>query len=378
MRILQLGKFYPIRGGVEKVMWNLTRGLSAQGVDCDMLCASLPSDKTDPQDEGFEQPDGSLRFNGHGCVFRVKALSKKAATMISPAMISWLRRHKDSYDIIHVHHPDPMAALALRLSGFKGKVVLHWHSDILSQKFLLALYRPLQDWLVRRADVIVGTSPVYVQSSPWLKDVQAKCTFVPIGIPPIAPDPAGAAAVKARFPGKVLLFSVGRLVPYKGYPVLIRSMKYLPEKYQLVIGGSGPLRNELEALIDSEHLRGRVCLEGYLPEEELPAYYGASDIFVLASTMKTEAFGIVQLEAFSCGKPVVATKIPGSGVPWVNEDGVSGRNVTPGNPEELAAAVEAVTERYQSFSDGAHTRFDALFREEKMIQSILKLYEALV
>ena len=86
--------------------------------------------------------------------------------MISPAMLSWLRRHKADYEIVHVHHPDPMAALALRLSGFRGKVVLHWHSDIVSQKFLLALYRPLQDWLVRRADVIVGTSPVYIQSSP--------------------------------------------------------------------------------------------------------------------------------------------------------------------------------------------------------------------
>ena len=118
MRILQLGKFYPIRGGVEKVMWNLTAGLSAQGVDCDMLCASLPSSKADPQDAALEQPDGTFRFNAHGRVFRVKAIDKKAATMISPAMISWLRRNKAQYDIIHVHHPDPMAALALRLSGF--------------------------------------------------------------------------------------------------------------------------------------------------------------------------------------------------------------------------------------------------------------------
>ncbi len=378
MRILQLGKFYPIRGGVEKVMWDLTRGLSEGGVDCDMLCASLPSDKTDPQDEELRQPDGTLRFNGHGRVFRVKALSKRAATMISPAMVSWLRRHKARYEIIHIHHPDPMAALALRLSGFRGKVVLHWHSDIVSQKFLLALYRPLQSWLIKRADIIVGTTPAYIQSSPWLKGVQAKCTFVPIGINPIAADPAGAEALRARFPGKTLLFSVGRLVPYKGYPVLIRAMKYLPEKYQLLIGGAGPLQKELEELIVRENLRGRVCLEGYLPQEALPAYYGACDLFVLSSTMKTEAFGIVQIEAMSCGKPVVATMIPGSGVSWVNADGVSGRNVPPGDPEALAAAIEDVMARYRTFSDGARSRFEALFCEEKMIQSILNVYEALV
>ena len=378
MKILQLGKFYPIRGGVEKVMWNLTKGLSDRGVDCDMLCASLPSDGTDPQDAEFQQPDGTLRFNAHGRVFRVKALAKKAATMLSPAMINWLRKHRDVYDIIHVHHPDPMAALALRLSGFRGKVVLHWHSDIVSQKFLLALYRPLQNWLVKRADRIVGTTPVYIQSSPYLKDVQSKCTYVPIGIQPVAADPDGARAVRNRFPGKVLLFSVGRLVPYKGFPVLIQAMRYLPEQYRLVIGGSGPLRSSLEELIDRENLRERVSLTGYLPDEELPAYYGASDIFVLSSIMKTEAFGIVQIEAMSCGKPVVATKIPGSGVSWVNADGVSGRNVTPGDPRMLAAAIEDVTAHYEAFSEGARARFAEWFCEEKMINSMIQIYETLV
>lgn len=378
MQILQLGKFYPIRGGVEKVMWDLTRGLSARGVDCDMLCASLPSSGVDAKDVALEQPDGTIRFNDHGSVFRMKALTKKAATMLSPGMIDWLRRHKADYDIVHVHHPDPMAAVALRMSGFGGKVVLHWHSDIVSQKFLLALYRPLQNWLIRRADVIVGTTPAYIQSSPWLKDVQHKCKVVPIGIMPIVPDPAGASAIRERFPGKTILFSLGRLVPYKGYPVLIRAMKYLPAHYQLVIGGSGPLRGELEEIIERERLQGRVCLEGYLSEEAIPAYYSACDVFVLSSTMKTEAFGIVQIEAMSCGKPIVATTIPGSGVSWVNEDGVSGRNVTPGNPEEMAAAIQDVMSRYETFSEGARSRFSRLFNEENMIQSILKLYEALV
>lgn len=378
MRILQLGKFYPIRGGVEKVMWDLTRGLSARGVDCDMLCATLPSDRTDQKDEELEQPDGSLRFNAHGRVIRVNALSKKAATMISPAMVSWLRRNKAAYDIIHVHHPDPMAALALRLSGFRGKVVLHWHSDILSQKFLLSLYRPLQSWLIKRADIIVGTSPVYIKSSPWLRDAQPKCTYVPIGIKPITTDKTASEAVRERFPGKTILFSVGRLVPYKGFSVLIRAMKYLPEKYQLVIGGSGPLRGQLEELIVSENLQGRVCLEGYLSDEALQANYGACDIYVLPSIMKTEAFGIVQIEAMSCGKPVVATIIPGSGVSWVNEDGVSGRNVPPGDPGLLADAIKDVTDNYRNFSDGARSRFEEMFREDKMINSILEIYETLV
>lgn len=359
-------------------MWNLTKGLSGKGVDCDMLCARLSGEKADAPDKPFEQEDGSFRLNDKGTVYCVKALTRKAATMISPAMVSWLRRHKADYDIIHVHHPDPMAALALRLSGYKGKVVLHWHSDIVSQKFLLELYKPLQSWLIKRADVIVGTTPAYIKASPWLQGVQEKCTYVPIGIKPIASDESGASEIRGRFPGKTILLSIGRLVPYKGYSVLIRAMKYLPEKYQLLIGGSGPLKKELEAIIDTEGLRDRICLEGYLSEETLPAYYGACDMFVLSSVMKTEAFGIVQIEAMSCGKPVVATMIPGSGVSWVNEDGVSGRNVTPGDEKATAAAIQDVMEHYHTFSSGARSRFNAMFSEDKMINSIIKIYEALV
>lgn len=151
MKILELGKFYPIRGGVEKVMWDITNGVSQRGVDCDMLCAC-------------EEPQ-VISLNEHGRVICVRSLKKVAATMIAPAMISWLRKHRKEYDVIHIHHPDPMACLALFLSGYKGRVILHWHSDILKQKTLMKFYKPLQSWLIRRADSIVGTTPVYVAES---------------------------------------------------------------------------------------------------------------------------------------------------------------------------------------------------------------------
>ena len=162
MKILQLGKFYPIRGGVEKVMEIFTQGLAERGFASDMLCAS---------DDG-ETEDVVLAE--HSRIFRTKSLVKVAATMISPRMILRLRRICSSYDIIHIHHPDPMATLALFLSDYKGKVVLHWHSDILKQKVLLRFFDPLQRWLIHRADLILGTTPVYVSESPFLKKVQAK------------------------------------------------------------------------------------------------------------------------------------------------------------------------------------------------------------
>ena len=101
--------------------------------------------------------------------------------MLSPNMVQALYKARKDYDIIHIHHPDPMACVALYFSGYKGKVVLHWHSDILKQKHLLKLYQPFQKWLLQRADIIVGTTPTYVQESKYLADVQHKIKDVVAG-----------------------------------------------------------------------------------------------------------------------------------------------------------------------------------------------------
>lgn len=361
MKVLQLGKFYPIRGGVEKVMWDLTGGLGERGTDCDMLCAC-------------EEP-GTIVINPHARCIRVRSLAKVAATMISPAMITWLRRHCGEYDIVHIHHPDPMAALALRLSGYKGRVILHWHSDILKQKTLLKFYRPLQDWLLRRAEKIVGTTPVYVAQSPFLQGCQSKCTYAQIGIKKIDFNTEKVVSLQNTYRGKKLIFSLGRLVGYKGYSFLVEAAKYLPEDFLVVIGGDGPLRGELEAQIRSGNLVEKVKLPGYMSDEDAHAWMKAADVFVLPSVMKTEAFGIVQIEAMSVGTPVVATKIPQSGTAWVNGDGVSGRNVEIGNPEALAEAIaELCSGNREKWSEGASERFRTTFTLDKMIEKIEKIY----
>lgn len=363
MKVLQLGKFYPIFGGVEKVMYDLTMGLG-----CDMLCAS--ADK--------RREFNTISLDGGGCVFVAPTLFKAAGTMMAPKMVSWLKRHAWEYDLIDIHHPDPMAGLALRLSRFKGKVVLHWHSDIIGKGVFRSLYKPIQNWLVRRADKIVGTTPVYVSESPDLKDVQDKTTFIPIGIEPLRTEGEPVEKIKREFEGKTLVFSLGRLIPYKGYEHLIRAASYLPDDYRVVIGGSGPLRDRLQDMIDRLGLSGKVTLAGYMEDKNLPSWFAAADVFVLPSVTKNEAFGIVQIEAMSVGTPVVATKIPGSGVSWVNEDGLSGLNVEPGNPEAIANAVTAIAKdefARKAFSKGAIQRFECLFRKELMINKITELYE---
>lgn len=368
LRVLQLGKFFPIKGGVEKVMYDLTVGLSERGIDCDMLCAA---------DNGNV---GTCRLNEHARLIGCKTLTTAAATKIAPEMIHILRKTCSQYDIIHVHHPDPMACLALYLSGYKGKVVLHWHSDIQKQKHLLKLYQPLQSWMVNRADRIVGTTPVYLAESPYLQNVQDKTTVLPIGIEPIRPESDAVRKMREKYGNKKIVFSLGRLVAYKGYCFLVETAKYLDDDYIILIGGSGALKDELQSQINVNGLQRKVKLLGRVSDEDLPAYYGACDVFCLSSVQKTEAFGIVQIEAMSCGKPVVATNIPHSGVSWVNKHGYSGLNVSIENAKALAHAIMEIVddkEAYSHYSKGAKDRYESFFTKRKMIDNCLNIYKKL-
>lgn len=369
MKILQLGKFYPIRGGVEKVMYDLMTGLSAMGVHCDMLCAACEKEEVGDRD-----------INERAKLMCMRAFAKVKATMISPAMIFRMRRIRKDYDVVHVHHPDPMACLALWLSGYKGKVALHWHSDILKQKKLLKLYKPLQSWLIKRADKIIGTSPVYLQASPWLKDVQDKTVCLPIGIVPLDVDLEGAARLREEYKGKKIIFSLGRLVPYKGCKYLIDSARYLDDSYVILIGGGGPLKGNLKEQIAESDLQDKVKLLGFLSDSEVSAYFGACDLFCMSSVYATEAFGIVQIEAMSAGKPVVATKIPGSGVSWVNKHKDSGVNVKPKDSKALAIAFKHILESpdtYSAYSEQASQRYWTMFTKAKMIEKCIEIYKSL-
>lgn len=366
--ILQLGKFYPIRGGVEKVAYDLMTGLSTNEIHCDMLCATVAG------------KGKTIRLNPYAQLMECHSWGKAAATMIAPSMITTLRKVCPSYDIVHVHHPDPMAALALALSGYKGKVVLHWHSDIQKQKYLLRLYRPLQDWLLRRADLIVGTSPVYLDESPFLKKVQQKTVCLPIGVPPILPEPEAVDKLRKQYGEKKIVFSLGRLVAYKGFTHLVEAARFLKDDYVILIGGTGALKQALSQQIKRLGLENKVVLLGRIPENELPTYFGACKVFCLPSVQKTEAFGIVQIEAMSCGKPVVATRIPQSGVPWVNKHGVSGLNVMPGNAGELARAIQDIADNesvYDKYSTAAKNRYWDIFTNVHMIDKCKRIYNNL-
>ncbi|MDV4031199.1 glycosyl transferase family 1 [Elizabethkingia anophelis] len=366
MKILQLGKFYPIRGGVEKVMYDLMLGLSEERVYCDMLCASTE-----------DYPAGIININPYAKLIVEATKVKLAATMLAPSLIIRLRKIAKDYDIIHIHHPDPMASLALLLSGYKGKVILHWYSDILKQKTLLKLYKPLQDWLIKRANVIVGTTPVYVKESPFLNQVQHKIDYIPIGVEPLVADKGKAEKLKQKYKNKHIVFSLGRLVEYKGYEYLIKAAQHLDENYQIIIGGKGPLMESLTSLIAELGIQDRVTLLGFVADDDIPDYFEVCDMFCLSSIWKTEAFAIVQIEAMSCGKPIVCTHIPASGVSWVNQNEVSGLVVEAEDEVALANAIKRIgtdANLQKKLSEGSKKRYEEYFTRKKMTEKCLDIY----
>ncbi len=333
MKILQLSKFYPpVCGGIESVVFELAEGMTRRGLQVDVLCANTQGRTVHERGPG-----------GYP-VTRAGSWGRWLSTSVAPSMVRLVRQRCADYDLIHAHMPDPLAAVALCRARPLAKLVLHWHSDVVRQRLGRTLYAPLQDWVLRRADAIIATSQLYADSSPCLRPWQHKTHIVPIGISDhaVGDCSAQALALRERFKGKRLVFSLGRMTYYKGFDVLIDAAALLPADCMVVVGGEGDLLGLYRSQVARRGLDDRIVFVGPIERQDLPGYFAAAELFCLASTVRAEAYGVVLLEAMAMGKPVVATEIPGSGVGWINQSGVTGLNVPVREPAALAAAINAI------------------------------------
>ncbi|MFL9482454.1 glycosyltransferase [Chitinophagaceae bacterium LWZ2-11] len=374
MRILQLGKAYPPvnLGGVEVTIKLLTEELNQFN---EITCDALGGNKDNSYAEEF--------IDNKYYVYRAKCIGKFFSTLLSFQLIKLLKLKWKDYDVIHVHAPDPMAGLAMFITRPKKKIVLHWHSDILKQKFFLIFYKVIQEWLIKRADVIIATSPSYAEYSPYLKKYVNKVRIVPIGIPEELPMVSELLEkeIRNKYLDKKIIFSLGRLSYYKGFEYLILAAKKLSEEFVVLIGGDGPLSLSFQKLIAENGLEGKVILLGYLNENEKNVYIKICHLFCLTSIYRTEAFGIVQLEAMQRGKPIISTKIDGSGVAWVNQNENTGLTVEIRNPEQISIAIERLSTDnllYEQMTINCLNRFHLLFSKKKMGNNIRLIYNEII
>ncbi len=363
MKILHIYKdYYPVVGGIENHLRQLAEAQAAGGHDVTVL-ATNPAWRTRIQ-----------RLNGVRVIFAGR-LATLASTPLSLALPVALLRERP--DIVHLHFPYPVGDLAQALFGRARRTVITYHSDIVRQKSLLRLYAPLLRRTLARADGLIATSPRYVETSPFLAPLAGRCTVIPYGIETSRfenADTQEAAAIRAKYGERLVLF-VGQLRYYKGVEYLIRAMPQVEGRALLAGGESSWRQAELVQLAAALGVADRVVFLGQ-QESALPALYQACDVFTLPSIERSEAFGIVQLEAMAAGRPVVSCDV-NTGVAWVNQHEQTGLVVPPRDSAQLAAALNrllADPPLREKLGQAGRARVQQLFTRPRMVEQIETLY----
>jgi glycosyltransferase involved in cell wall biosynthesis len=363
--VVHVGKFYPPHvGGIETHLEALCAELR-KALDVRVLVAN------------DHRRDEEAIVNGV-TVSRLAIQMTLAGAPICPGM-AWKIRRAPA-DLVHVHLPNPAGVIATLASGRTRNVIATWHSDVVRQRRLARVFEPIQRRFLRRCAAIIATSPDYVDSSPTLARLRDRCHVIPYGIEVADYQTADAAAVKRireQF-GRRIVLAVGRLVYYKGFEYLIRAASRVDAKFLIV--GDGPLRDLLQQEARALGVADRIVLLGEMQPREIVPYYHAADVFALPSVARSEAFGIVQLEAMACGTPVVNTKIK-SGVPYVSRDGETGITVAPADVEALADGINRLLADgalRASFGHAARRRVAAEFSLDAMVRRTRELYETVM
>ena len=367
MRILHISKYYfPYIGGVENI--------------CKYLVEGMPQHKTAVVcfNEGR---DNQIDVVNGVTVYRVGTWINISRQALSLAYFPILRRVIKEFkpDVIHFHWANPFpAAVLLAVIPKHVKLIIHWHMDIIKQKKIYPFIKPFESGLLKRADLVAVTSPQYREGSKPLQPYKNKVRVVPNAIDVSNfvlkdGDEDHIKKLKAKYNNRKIVFFIGRHIQYKGLQYLIEAEKYVKEDCVIVIAGNGPLTDELKAQCHSE----RVYFVGRLSNEELRWYHYAASVFAFSSITKNEAFGVALAEAMYCKTPAVTFTIPGSGVNWVNLNGVTGLEVPNGDSKAFAEAIEKLLSDEglaEKYAKAGHLRIIENFTIPKMIAKMNEVY----
>jgi len=336
-RLLVVNKAYwPHLGGVETVARQLAEGAAEAGLEVGVLCLG--------EKETEEKINGVI-------VHRVKTAVKMGSAPLAWRFFEKYREMASRADVIHFHVPNPMGELALLLRGRGAaeKVICTYHSDPLRPRWVAGAYRKLLRAFLERCDDIIATSPNYIQSSPVLKPIENRCTVIPLGVDVERFSNVNQEAVYEcekmleGLPGLRILF-VGRLVYYKGLDVLLKAVAQVPG-VSCVIVGEGPLKTGLYSLAQRLGILSRVRFIDPLPEYLYPGIYHCANLFVLPSIERTEAFGIVGLEALAAGLPLVTTEL-GTGTSFYNSEKQTGYVCSAGSEKDMAKRIYSILSQH--------------------------------
>lgn len=368
MKVLHFFKcYYPDSvGGVEQVICQLAEGGRAHGVTSEVLSLS----KRGPF---RNQP------YAHHITHAAKLDLYLASTGISLSVFKDFRELAAQADVIHYHFPWPFMDIVHFLSDIKKPTVVTYHSDIVKQKNLLQIYKPLMYRFLSNIDHIVATSPNYLKTSSVLSKYKYKTSVIPIGL-----DSAHYSFNnlqrqdywRQRLGGKFFLF-IGALRYYKGLHILLEAMRGVD--LPIVILGAGPIEKELRQQANQLNLHN-IHFVGALSNEDKFALLELSYAVVFPSHLRSEAFGISLLEGAMYGKPLISSEI-GTGTTYINIHQETGLVVPPSDPITLRNAMLILwqnSELAASYGENAQKRYQKLFTAEQMVEQYSNIYRSLL
>ncbi|ABK37333.1 glycosyltransferase family 4 protein [Aeromonas hydrophila] len=365
MRILHFFKtYYPdAYGGVQQVIYQLAEGAVKRGHEVDVLCLSA------------ENAGRHFNIANHS-VHAAKEDFYIASTGFSWSAIVEFRRLAESADIIHYHFPLPYMDIVHFWVNPKKPTVVSYHSDIVKQKYLLQLYKPLMMSFLNKVDAIVASSPNYVKTSPILSSLKKNVEVIPFGLEKVSACHANLSLLNKwndKIKGRFFLF-IGFLRYYKGLSFVLDAMRELD--YPLIIIGEGPCEKDLKSQADKLGLRNTFFI-GPVSDDEKNILLELCYAVVFPSHLRSEAFGMTLLEASMYGKPMITCEI-GTGTTYINLHGETGLAIEPANSDALSSAMKKLWEdqdETERMGKNAKVRFEQNFTADIMIDKYITLYE---
>ncbi|WP_199328574.1 glycosyltransferase [Anabaena azotica] len=340
-RIIHLSKYYPPdRGGIETHVQILAQTQAALGAKVHVVCVN-----------GFDK-EGNLstktktvnEIDGDVNITRLGRLGSFARFDICPELPKKLYQLvKEPNTLLHLHTPNPTMLIALTTLHKRVPLVITHHSDVIKQKVLKYGLRPFEHLIYSQSSRVLTTSFPYIEGSKFLQLYRHKLSYLPLGLPSsnyVQPNQIAltfSSSLKEKYQGPIWL-AVGRLVYYKALHIAIEALSRVPGT--LIVVGVGSLKQELKALAQKLGVDDRIVWLGRLSEDELVGAYHAATALWFPSNIRSEGFGLVQVEAMASGCPVINANIPGSGVPWVSRHEQEGLTVAINDPIALAKAAK--------------------------------------
>lgn len=344
-KVLQVTKyFFPYIGGIEQTSRDIVNSLTCDDTEIKTICFNESAEA-----DGYVcKREKTVHDIVDGKeIIRCGCIAKIASQPISGSFSRELKQliQKFEPNIVIFNYPNPFAAhFLLKHRKREFKLIVWWHLDITRQKILGKMFHNQNIRLLERADIVIATSPNYIVGSQYLNKFKDNCRVIPSCINTgrfSVVDIEKIKSMRQENNGKTVCVGVGRHVLYKGYKYLIEAAKYLDNSFKIYIGGSGPLTDELK-----EQAKGLENVEflGRISDSELATYLTVCDIFCFPSITRNEAFGLALAEGMYFGKPAVTFTIPGSGVNYVNLDGVTGIECPNGDSKAYAKALKILAD----------------------------------